>query len=110
MSTLNDLMHDPQNTPNAIDVLRPSLAQADQVAARLSKLPEVDQAITLSSFVPDDQQAKLALIQDASLLLDSAVNPLQSKPPPTDAETVQSLTAAARRWRWACFGGRASGR
>ena len=99
MSTLNDLMHDPQNTPNAIDVLRPSLAQADQVAARLSKLPEVDQAITLSSFVPDDQPAKLALIQDASLLLDSAVNPLQSKPPPTDAETVQSLTAAAAALR-----------
>ena len=95
MSTLSDLMHDPENTPNAIDVLRPSLAQADQMAARLSRLPEVDQAITLSSFVPDDQAAKLALIQDASLLLDTAVNPIASKPAPTDAETVQSLTAAA---------------
>jgi hypothetical protein len=99
MSTLNDLMHDPENTPNAIDVLRPSLAQADQVAARLSRLPEVDQAITLSSFVPDDQPAKLALIQDASLLLDSAVNPIQSKPAPTDAETVQSLQGAATALR-----------
>jgi hypothetical protein len=101
MSTLNDLMHDPENTPNAIDVLRPSLAQADQVAARLAKLPEVDQAITLSSFVPDDQPAKLAVIQDASLLLDAAVNPLMSKPAPTDAETVQSLTAAAAALRGA---------
>ena len=99
MSTLTDLMHDPQNTPNAIDVLRPSLAQADQVAARLSRLPEVDQAITLSSFVPEDQPAKLALIQDASLLLDAAVNPIDSKPAPTDAETVQSLTAAAAALR-----------
>ncbi len=99
MSTLGDLMHDPQNTPNAIDVLRPSLAQADQTAQRLAKLPEVDQAITLSSFVPSDQPAKLAMIQDASLLLDAAVNPLQSKPDPTDAETVQSLKAAAAALR-----------
>ncbi|HEX4098375.1 MAG TPA: MMPL family transporter, partial [Caulobacteraceae bacterium] len=99
MSTLGDLMHDPENTPNAIDVLRPSLAQADQVAVRLSRLPEVDQAITLSSFVPDDQPAKLALIQDASLLLDAAVNPIQSKPAPTDAETVQSLQGAAAALR-----------
>ena len=99
MSTLNDLMHDPENTPNAIDVLRPSLAQADQMASRLSRLPEVEQAITLSSFVPEDQPAKLALIQDASLLLDTAVNPIVSKPAPTDAETVQSLTAAATALR-----------
>ena len=95
MSTLGDLMHDPENTPNAIDVLRPSLAQADQAAQRLSRLPQVDQAITLSSFVPGDQPAKLALIQDASFLLDTAVNPIMSKPAPTDAETVQSLRAAA---------------
>ncbi len=99
ISTLNDLMHDPENTPNAIDVLRPSLAQADQVAAKLSKLPEVDQAITLSSFVPEDQPAKLALIQDASLLLDTAVNPIDSKPAPSDAETVQGLGAAAKALR-----------
>ncbi len=99
MSTLTALMHDPQNTPNAIDVLRPSPARADQVAARLAKLPEVDQAITLSSFIPEDQPAKLALIQDASLLLDTAVNPIDFKPAPTDAETVQSLTAAAAALR-----------
>ena len=99
MSTLTALMHDPQNTPNAIDVLRPSLAEADKSAAQLSKLPEVDQAITLSSFVPEDQPAKLALIQDASFLLDAAVNPIDSKPPPTDSETVQSLTAAAAALR-----------
>jgi hopanoid biosynthesis associated RND transporter like protein HpnN len=96
MATLGDLMHDPENTPNAIDVLKPSLAQADQTAQKLAKLPEVDQAITLSSFVPDDQAAKLALIQDASLLLDTAVNPIDLKPAPTDAETVQSLKAASK--------------
>ena len=99
MATLTDLMNDPQDTPNTIDVLRPSLAAADRTAQQLSALPEVDQAITLSSFVPDDQPAKLALIQDASLLLDTAVNPIQTLPAPTDAQTVQSLTAAAAALR-----------
>ena len=99
MATLSDLMHDPENTPNTIDVLRPSLAAADATAGTLSRLPEVDQAITLSSFVPDDQPAKLALIQDASLLLDAAVNPLESKPPPSDLEKTQSLAAAAAALR-----------
>jgi hopanoid biosynthesis associated RND transporter like protein HpnN len=99
MATLTDLMHDPQDTPNTIDILRPSLAAADHTVDQLSRLPEVDQAITLSSFVPDDQPAKLALIQDASLLLDTAVNPISTQPAPTDAETIQSLTTAAAALR-----------
>jgi uncharacterized protein len=99
MATLTDLMHDPQDTPNTIDILRPSLAAADRTAQQLSALPEVDQAITLSSFVPDDQPAKLALIQDASLLLDTAVNPIQTQAAPTDGQTIQSLTAAAQALR-----------
>ena len=99
MATLADLMKDPDQSPNTIDVLTPSLAQADAVAKRVSVLPETDQAVTLSSFVPDDQPAKLALIQDASLLLDPTLNPLTLTPPPTDAETVQSLKDAAKALR-----------
>jgi hopanoid biosynthesis associated RND transporter like protein HpnN len=91
MSTLLDLMRDPERTPNVIDVLRPSLAEANALAARLGALPEVDEVVTLSSFVPEDQEAKLALIQDASLLLDAAVNPLTSKPPPTDPESLSAM-------------------
>ena len=95
MSTLTDLMHDPLQSPNVIDVLRPSLANADRLAGRLSKLAQVDQAITLSSFVPEDQPEKLALIQDASLLLDMSVNPLVVSPPPTDAQNVTALKDAS---------------
>ena len=95
MATLSDLMRDPLQTPNVIDVLRRSQAQADQLATRLARLPQVDQAVTLSSYVPDDQPAKLALIEDASLLLDPTINPLQTKPPPSDAENLQALAEAS---------------
>ncbi len=95
MRTLASLMRDPDRTPNTIAVLAPNLAAADRLASRLSRLPEVAQAVTLSSFVPAEQDAKLALISDASLLLDTTINPLDLSPPADDAATRAELTKAA---------------
>ncbi|HZZ31766.1 MAG TPA: MMPL family transporter [Phenylobacterium sp.] len=99
MSTLNDIIKDPTETPNTIDVLAPSLAAADQLADRIGKLPEVAQTITLSSFVPDDQAAKLAAISDAQLLLDPTLNPFETQPAPSDAEVTASLRTTAAKLR-----------
>jgi hopanoid biosynthesis associated RND transporter like protein HpnN len=99
VSTLFDLMKDPQTSPNTIDVLAPSVDAADKLAGRLSKLPEVGQVLTLKSFVPDDQQPKLAAISDASLLLDATINPFTTKPAPTDTETVASFISTAKALR-----------
>jgi uncharacterized protein len=95
MATLLDISRDPAGTINTIDILRPSLGAADQLAGQLSKLPEVDQTVTLSSFVPKDQPAKLAAISDAQTLLDPTLNPLEETPPPSDAENVEALREAA---------------
>ena len=95
MSTLTDLLAEPDETPNTIDVLAPSLGAADALASHLAALPEVDHALTLSSFIPTDQPAKLALVKDASNLLDYTLNPLKVKPAPNDAEVVQSLARTA---------------
>jgi hopanoid biosynthesis associated RND transporter like protein HpnN len=99
VSTLFDLMRDPQTSPNTIDLLAPSPDAADKTAQRLSKVAEVGQVLSLKSFVPDEQQAKLALIGDTSLLLDAALNPFSVKPPPSDAETVASIRATAQALR-----------
>jgi hopanoid biosynthesis associated RND transporter like protein HpnN len=101
METLTDIMRDPQQSPYTIDVLRPSLAAADQLATRLSKLPEVAQTVTLSSFVPSDQPRKLAAISDADLLLDPTLNPFVMMPAPTDAEDVAALRDTAAKLRTA---------
>jgi hopanoid biosynthesis associated RND transporter like protein HpnN len=97
VSTLLDLMRDPDTTPNTIDILSPSLESAVGLAEQLSALPEVARAITLRSFIPNDQTEKLALIDDASLLLDPTLNPLETKPPPTDAQTAQSMAEIASK-------------
>ena len=95
MATLNDLMHDPQQSPNTIDVLTPSQPAADAMAKRLAALPEVSQAVTLSSFVPEDQGPKLAIIKDANILLDPTLNPFDIKPAPSDTEVVAALRQTA---------------
>ena len=99
MRTLNDLRNDPQNSPNTIDVLTPDLATADAIAAKVDKLPQVEYAVTLSSFLPGDQQAKLAAISDADLLLDPTINPFEIQPAPTDADLVTALRSAAGELR-----------
>ena len=75
MRTLADLMDSPLTNPYSIDVMLPSQPAADALAVRVGKLPLVADTLTLSSFVPHDQPAKLALIADAASLLASTLAP-----------------------------------
>ncbi len=91
VATLTDLTRDPDQAFYTLEVVNPGLAAADQLAARFRRLPEVLKARTLSSFIPDDQSTKIALIADAANLLDLALNPIGLAPPPSDAQVVTSL-------------------
>jgi len=95
MRALADLMHDPLRTPNTINLLASGPNAAVAVVNRLASLPEVDESVSVDSFVPIDQAAKLALVADASLLLDTTINPFDVRPSPSDPETVAALTATA---------------
>lgn len=99
VSTLFDIMKDPDASPYAISILSPSLEEAKALAAKIDALPEVDHTITLASFVPDDQETKLALIEDTKSLLDPSLNPIEVLPAPTAQEIAASFreTAAALR-------------
>jgi hopanoid biosynthesis associated RND transporter like protein HpnN len=95
VATYLDLRKDPETSGRTVEILAPSLEQANVLAQKLSALPEVSQAMTLSSFVPEDQDQKLARIGQASASLSSVLNPQQVRPAPTDAENVASLQATA---------------
>ena len=62
-----------------------------RMAERLRQLPEVARAQTLLSFVPDDQDEKLAIIDDASFFLENTLNPDQVDAAPTPAETLGAI-------------------
>ncbi len=99
VQTLFSLMDNPESNPYAIEILEPSLAKAQETAQKLKALPEVDHTMTLASFVPEDQDKKLAMIADANFLLAPTLNPPDVLPPPTDEETFATLakTSAALR-------------
>ncbi len=93
VATYLELKSDPDSGANDIQVLEPSLAVAGQTAAKLRALPEVARVLTLSSFIPDHQQDKLPLIQNAAKTLNPALNPTAASPPPTDAQSVSMLNS-----------------
>ena len=93
IATYLDVRNDPAVGANAIDVVAASQESAERIAQRLSKVPEVSKTLTLASFVPDDQDKKLALIDNATRTLEPALK-ASKQPPPTDAENVSALKSA----------------
>ena len=92
MLTLADLAANPVTSPYSVDVLQPDAASATALAVAAQRLPLVVQAVTLSSFVPEDQRAKLALIQDAA----SVLGPTLAARPAAAVVTADDLRLAAR--------------
>jgi uncharacterized protein len=104
VATLADLMRDPDQSPNTLEVVRPNLTAADRLAAEFRTHPEVSSARTLSSFIPADQPEKIALIADAADLLNLTLNPPVVAAPPSDAQVVDSLNRTAANLRRASIG------
>lgn len=96
MATLIALKNSPIISINNVSVLAPSLEEADKIAAKLSKLPEVGRATTLSSLIPDDQQQKLMLISSAAQQLLPALTQ-QPAAPVSDAVRVDTLKRTANQ-------------
>ncbi|HEX5210189.1 MAG TPA: MMPL family transporter [Pseudolabrys sp.] len=97
IATYLDLSRDPDADTNAAEVLAPSLGEANAIAARLSKVPDVGRVMTLTSFIPTDQQDKLPLIHNVATKLAGAFDPKNAEPPPSDADNVEALKEGASR-------------
>ena len=93
MSTLLDLMSDPAANPYVVEILTPSVDAAVTLAKKLSALPEVERAVTLDSFIPEDQDKKLPIIEDLRFFLAPALNAASPLPPPTDDQLRKSAAS-----------------
>ena len=93
VATARDLMNDPMTTPYTAEILAPSLKDADALGERVGKLPEVAQVVTGASFIPEDQNKKLPIIEDLALLLGPTLNDPQPLPPPSDAEVLKAVAS-----------------
>ncbi|MBM3598816.1 MAG: hypothetical protein FJX35_11415 [Alphaproteobacteria bacterium] len=92
VATLNELADDPMTTPYVINILAANLVAARALDRRLEALPEVRQAVSLATFVPDDQPAKLEIIADLALLLGPTI---ETRAPAASHDTAAVASALA---------------
>jgi len=91
MATLNELMNDPLTTPFTVDILAPSPDAAAELGKKLEQLPEVGQAVSILGYVPEDQEAKLAILSDLDFLVGPSLEPSAAKPPPTQGQVLSAI-------------------
>ena len=97
MRTLQDLAANPLTDPYTIDVLTSGTVEAHRVVAVAEKLPLVAHALSLDSFVPEDQGPKMALIADAANLLGPTLAEHDAPAPVTPADVrLAAKTALAQ--------------
>jgi hypothetical protein len=74
-----------------VTVLAKDRADADAIAERLKNLDTVDHTVTLSDYIPADQEQKLAIIEDVALMM--APPPPADRVPhtPTTGEQIEAL-------------------
>jgi hopanoid biosynthesis associated RND transporter like protein HpnN len=94
MRTLRDLIDNPLTNPYTIDVLTQDAKAAQAVGDKLEALPSVSGVISINSFVPADQQQKLAVIADANTILAPTLSPHGSAAPVT-AEQIRMAAKVA---------------
>ena len=97
MEALSDLMDDPLTNPYSIDIITPNQAAADALVEKLRKLPLVADVLTLSSFVPEQQAAKRAMLEDANTVLATTLAPHGAPTPVTPTDIRLAATAAAEQ-------------
>ncbi|MCS5637797.1 MAG: MMPL family transporter, partial [Myxococcota bacterium] len=86
-----DLLENSVTSPWYLNVLVPDLGEAQRLATELEALDEVDQVITLASFVPSDQEEKIEVLEDVTFLFEQPLMPTYDQTPPSAADQVRAL-------------------
>lgn len=95
VQTFNDLLADAGTaSPWYANSVVENLEQADQLKTRMQQLEVVDRSITLSDYIPDQQEEKLEILSDLSLLMGPRGAGAGAGPP---AQSVEQQVAALRR-------------
>ena len=71
VQAFRDLLADSDTSPWYVNVMAPNLAAADEMADRLEALPEIGRTVSLLSYVPDDQEEKLEILEDLAFLMEA---------------------------------------
>ena len=82
------LLSSKTDSPFATSALTNNLSHADLLATQFAKLPSVHEAITLSSLVPQQQDEKLAIIDNLNLIMSTQLNRFEQPHEQSDVRTA----------------------
>ncbi|CAI3931514.1 MMPL family transporter [Commensalibacter papalotli (ex Botero et al. 2024)] len=91
MMALKKMMGDPNTSPYTADIIVNTPEEAKEMAEKLKKLPTVKSVVWLDSFIPEKQQQKMLMLQDAASILLPTLSIQSSKAKPTAQELRQSV-------------------
>lgn len=91
VQTFRELLRDSRNSPWSLAVLARNADEAGRLKKQLEELPLVDGVLTLEDFVPADQSAKLAVIDQLGLTLGSDLGNPTARPKPTSEQEENAL-------------------
>jgi hopanoid biosynthesis associated RND transporter like protein HpnN len=77
--TIKELFKNEMTSPWTISILAESSKEAEELVGRLKGLKEVKEAITITSFVPEDQSSKLAILSDIALFMPPGLGTLKTE-------------------------------
>ncbi len=77
--TIKELFKKEMTCPWTISILAGNAKEAEEMVGRLKGLKEVKEAITITSFVPEDQSSKLAILSDIALFMPPALETLKTE-------------------------------
>ncbi|WP_158045730.1 MMPL family transporter [Skermanella pratensis] len=92
--TYRDLANSPDTSPYGVNILADDLDSANAAAERLRGLPGVGQVRTASSYIPSQQDEKLATIGDLALILAPSLSAPRIPPPGDPVEALERLRAS----------------
>ncbi|MFM7083846.1 MAG: MMPL family transporter [Hyphomicrobium sp.] len=91
ISTVLDLMDDPNTTPDKISILCKSLKEAKSLSRKFKDVKEVKFTRTLDDFIPKDQDKKINIIKDTRELLYPSLYPVEIRKKSNEDETIYAL-------------------
>lgn len=91
-----ELLTSKDDSPFSLTGLASSLEQANDLAKKFKQQPAVHEAITLSDYVPEDQDAKLAIIEDLNLVLGNQLQHF-GQTLPSEAPSTQSTAEGSEQ-------------
>ena len=80
-----------QLSPLVADALAANAEEAEALAKKLESLDVVDSSLTLGRFVPEDQEDKIAILEDLAFLLDRGFAAEEAPPSHTTAEQEDGI-------------------